>query len=90
MQDAFTGQPTRIRGPLPPGAEGRAALQDDHRRRLEALARLGEAAAECGLRQDSDRDLVLLKEDEVILPEGAGPECDPGAPALPAAPDEDL
>lgn len=72
MQDAFTGAPTRIRGPVLPDAAGRAALQDDHGRRLEALARLGEAAAQCGLRADTDRDLVLLKEDEVSLLEGAG------------------
>jgi len=74
MQDAFTRQPTRIRGSLLPDAAGRAAIQDDHRRRLEALARLGEAAVQCGLRADTDRDLVLLAEDEVILLEGAGPE----------------
>jgi len=74
MQDAFTARPTRIRGPVLPDAAGRAALQDDHGRRLEALARLGQAAAECGLRADTDRDLVLLKEDEVSLLEGAGPE----------------
>jgi len=74
MQDAFTGQPTRIQGPVLPDAAGRAALQDDHGRRLEALARLGEAAAQCGLRADTDRDLVLLKEDEVSLLEAAGPE----------------
>ncbi len=74
MQDAFTGQPTRIRGRTLPGADDRAALQYDHERRLEALARLGAAAAECGLRADSDRDLVVLAEDEVSLLEAAGPE----------------
>jgi len=74
MQDPFTGLPTRIRGRLLPGARERLCLQDDHRRRLEALARLGAAAAECGLRADSDRDLVLLAEDEVSLLEGAGAE----------------
>src|SRR5277367_2527259 len=74
MQDAFTGQPTCIRGAALPDAAGRAALQDDHGRRLEALARLGQAAVECGLRADSDRDLVLLEKDEVSLLEGAGPE----------------
>jgi hypothetical protein len=74
MHDAFTGQPTRIRGRSLPDPEGRAALQHDHERRLEALARLGAAAAECGLRADSDRDLVLLAEDEVSLLEGAGGE----------------
>jgi hypothetical protein len=74
MQDAFTGQPTRIRGTVLPDAAGRAAIQDDHERRLEALARLGSAASECDLRADTDRDLVLLAEDEVSLLEGAGPE----------------
>ena len=72
MQDAFTGQPTRIRGRTLPDAADRAALQHDHERRLEALARLGAAAAECGLRADSDRDLVLLAEDEVSLLEATG------------------
>ena len=72
MQDHFTGQPTRIQGRLLPGAEARRGLQHDHERRLAALARLGAAAAECGLRADSDRDLVLLAEDEVSLLEGAG------------------
>jgi hypothetical protein len=74
MQDAFTGRPTCIRGTVLPDAAGRAALQDDHERRLEALARLGSAAAECSLRADTDRDLVLLAEDEVSLLEGAGSE----------------
>jgi hypothetical protein len=74
MQDAFTGQLTCIRGATLTDGAGRAALQDDHERRLEALARLGAAAVECGLRADSDRDLVLLEEDEVSLLEGAGAE----------------
>ena len=74
MQDGFTGQITRIKGRFLPGAEDRAALQHDHERRLEALARLGAAAAECGLRADSDRDLVLLAEDEVSLLEASGGE----------------
>ncbi|MBX3751471.1 MAG: hypothetical protein KF897_15440 [Opitutaceae bacterium] len=72
MQDPFTDQPTYIRGRLLPGAVERSALQDNHERRLEALARLGAAAAECGLRADTDRDLVLLAEDEVSLLESAG------------------
>ena len=72
MQDAFTRQPTRIRGRALPSEHVRAALQDDHERRLEALARLGAAAAQCGLRADSDRDLVLLAEDEISLLEAAG------------------
>jgi hypothetical protein len=74
MQDHFTGQTTRIRGRHLPPEEDRRALQHDHERRLAALARLGAAAAECGLRADSDRDLVVLAEDEVALLEGAGGE----------------
>ncbi|MSU25037.1 MAG: hypothetical protein EXS32_14615 [Opitutus sp.] len=76
MQDAFTGQPTRIRGRTLPGAADRAALQHDHERRLAALARLGAAAAQCGVGEDSDRDLVTLGEDEVALLVGAGPAWD--------------
>jgi hypothetical protein len=67
MQDPFTGQRTFIEGRKFPSASERAALQDDHRRRLETFARLGTAAVECGLRADSDRDLALLAEDEVSL-----------------------
>ena len=74
MQDHFTGQLTRIQGRLLPGAEARRGLQYDHERRLAALDRVGAAATECGLRADSDRDLVLLAEDEVALLESAGPE----------------
>ncbi|PAW69114.1 MAG: hypothetical protein B9S34_00290 [Opitutia bacterium Tous-C1TDCM] len=76
MQDAFTGQPTVIQGRRLPGPEARACLQDDHERRLEALARLGAAAEKCDLRahSDPDRDLVLLAEDEVALLEHSGPE----------------
>src|SRR5580698_10587625 len=73
MEDAFTGQPTSILGSVLPDPARRAALQDDHQRRLEALARLGEAAAECNLRADTDRDLVLLAKDEVSLLEASGP-----------------
>jgi hypothetical protein len=72
MQDVFTGKPTRIQGRDLPDPVNDAALQDDHERRLEALARLGAAAEECGLRADSDLDLILLAEDEVILLEFAG------------------
>jgi hypothetical protein len=74
QEDPFTGQPTRIRGPLIPPQADRSALQDDHRRRLAALARVGAAAEKCGLRADTDRDLILLQEDEVSLLEAAGPE----------------
>ena len=72
MLDVFTRKTTRIQGRLLPGAGERAAVQDDHERRLESLARLRAAAEKCDLRADSDQDLVLLAEDEVILLEGAG------------------
>ncbi len=71
MQDAFTGKITHIQGRSLPGVRECAALQDDHERRLEALAELCARAEECGLRADSDRDLVLLAEDEVSLLEVA-------------------
>ena len=72
--DAFTGKTTRLRGRDFPGREEQAGLQHDHGRRLEALARLGAAAEECGVGADSDRDLVLLAEDEVSLLEAGGGE----------------
>jgi hypothetical protein len=72
MQDSFTGQPTRLRGARLPTAAERQGLQDDHRRRLEALDRLIAAAAECGVCADPGRDLVLLAEDEVSLLEVSG------------------
>ncbi len=74
MLDVFTRKTTRIQGRSLPGAGERAAIQDDHERRLESLARLGAAAEKCDLRADSDQDLVLLAEDEVSLLEGAGGE----------------
>lgn len=74
MQDLFAGKSACIRGRVRPGAPQRAALQDDHERRLEALARLGAAAAQCGAGADSDGDFVLLAADEVSLREGAGGE----------------
>jgi hypothetical protein len=73
MQDPFTRRPTRLRGAQLPTAAERHALQDDHRRRLEALDRLVAAAAECGVCADPGRDLVLLAEDEVSLLEVSGP-----------------
>ncbi|MES2693378.1 MAG: hypothetical protein V4773_07895 [Verrucomicrobiota bacterium] len=72
MQDVFTGKTTCIKGRALLGAEERDRLQDAHERRLEALGHLGAAAEECGLRTDSDRDLILLAEDEVSLLEVAG------------------
>ena len=74
--DPFTGKFTRIQGRTLPSDEERTRLQDDHERRLATLDRLGAAAEKCDLRahSDSDRDLVLLAEDEIALLEGAGPE----------------
>ena len=74
MQDPFTGFPTCLRGTCLPGAEERGRLQHDHERRLEALDQLGAAAEKCHLRPDSDCDLFLLAEDEVILLEPTGDE----------------
>jgi hypothetical protein len=74
MLDVFTRKTTRIQGRLLPGAGERDEIQDDHERRLASLARLRAAAEKCDLRSDSDQDLVLLAEDEVILLEGAGGE----------------
>ena len=74
MRDPFTGQETRIQGSVVPCAEDQARLQHDHERRLAALARLGAAAEKCSVRADSDRDLVLLAEDEVSLLESSGGE----------------
>ncbi|EIP98300.1 hypothetical protein OpiT1DRAFT_02755 [Opitutaceae bacterium TAV1] len=73
MQDPFTGRNTRLRGAALPGAAGCAALQDDHERRLEALARLRAAAAAVGIATDPDDDLVLFPEDELSLLRGADP-----------------
>ncbi len=71
--DPFTGRPTCIQGGrLPSEAEYRA-LQHDHRRRLEALARFGAAAARVGIGTDPDDDLVLWESDEIGLLAGADP-----------------
>jgi len=72
MQDAFTGQPTRLRGRTLPGQPERRAILDDYRRGLAALDRLGAAAAECGVRAHTDRDLVLAEAEELSLLEAAG------------------
>jgi len=72
--DPFTGKPTWLDGPRLPGADGQAAVLDGHRQRLRAFDQLGEKAAECGIRADKDRDLILVQEDEVGLLESTGPE----------------
>ncbi|HEY0945054.1 MAG TPA: hypothetical protein VGD81_07285 [Opitutaceae bacterium] len=69
--DPFTGRLTRLHGPALLSADENAALQDDHQRRLEALARLGAAAARVGIGTDPDDDLVLFPEDEISLLAGA-------------------
>lgn len=73
MQDPFTGRPTLIQGGRLPPPEDRRRLQHDHRRRLEALARLGAAASRVGIGTDPDDDLVLWEADEVALLAGADP-----------------
>jgi hypothetical protein len=72
--DPFSGRPTHLKGSRLPGEEGWAAVLDGHRQRLRALDQLGEKAAQCGIRTDQDRDLVLLHEDEVGLLEMTGGE----------------
>lgn len=73
MQDLFTGRETLLQGRILPDHGGRQRLQDDHRRRLEALDRLSACAAECGVTTDPDRDLVTLPEDAVSLLELGDP-----------------
>ena len=70
--DPFSGRPTRLTGARLPAAEGWAAVLDGHRQRLRALEQLGEKAAQCGIRADQDRALVLVREDEVSLLEATG------------------
>jgi hypothetical protein len=71
--DPFTGRPTCIQGGRLPSDEERRALQHDHRRRLEALARFGAAAARVGIGTDPDDDLVLWESDEIALLAQADP-----------------
>lgn len=71
--DPFTGRPTCIEGGRLPSEEDWGALRHDHGRRLEALARLGAAAARVGIGTDPDDDLVLWEADEIGLLAGADP-----------------
>lgn len=73
MQDPFTGRPTLLQGARLPSPEDRRRLQHDHRRRLEALARLGAAATRVGIGTHPDDDLVLWEADEVALLADADP-----------------
>jgi len=85
MQDPFTGQPTCIQGGRLPTDAERSALHDDHRRRLEALARFRTAAARVGIGTDPDDDLVHWAADEVGLLADADPwwhELDEAASAF--------
>lgn len=69
--DPFTGHSTHLQGPRLPGAEGWSAVLDGHGQRLRALDQLGQKAAQCGIRADPDRALVLAEADEVGLLEFA-------------------
>ena len=71
--DPFTGHPSHLQGPRLPGAEGWSAVLDGHGQRLRTLDQLGEKAAECGIRTDPDRALVIADADEVGLLELAEP-----------------
>ena len=73
MQDPFTGRASSLQGRVLPGTAERGRLQDAHRRRLEALARLSACAAQCGFTADPDRDLVTLPEDALSLLELSDP-----------------
>jgi hypothetical protein len=73
MQDPFTGRSTCIQGGRLPSGEEFRALQHDHGRRLEALARLRTAAARVGIGTDPDDDLVLWEADEIGLLASADP-----------------
>ncbi len=73
MQDPFTGRPTCIRGGHLPDEETWRALQHDHRRRLEALARFRAAAQKVGIGTYPDDDLVLWEPDEIGLLAAADP-----------------
>lgn len=72
--DPFSGNPTHLQGARLPGAAGWAAVLDGHRQRLRALDLLVEAAGQCGIRADQDRDFVLVADDEVSLLEAIGGE----------------
>jgi hypothetical protein len=65
--DLFTGRPSRVRGATLLEPSEHDALQHDHERRLEALARLRAAAACVGFGTDPDDDLVLSAEDDLSL-----------------------
>lgn len=73
MQDPFTGRSTCIQGGRLPSRETWSALQHDHRRRLEALTRFCQAAAQVGIGTYPDDDLVLWDADEIGLLAGADP-----------------
>ena len=74
MQDPLTGKATCLRGGRLPGPAEKARLLDGHWQRLRALDQLVEAAGQCGIVADQDRDFALLPEDELSLLEGAGGE----------------
>jgi hypothetical protein len=67
MQDPFTGRETCLKGRALPSPAERNRLLNDHGRRLEALARLSACAAQCGIAEDPDRDIVTLPEDQLSL-----------------------
>ena len=73
MQDPFTGKPTCLQGSRLPRPEEWSALQHDHGRRLEALARFSAAAAQVGIGTYPDDDLVLWDADEIGLLAAADP-----------------
>lgn len=72
MQDPFTGQATCLQGSTFPGETARLALLGGHWKRLRAFDLMVEAAGQCGIVADQDRDFAVLPEDDVSLLELAG------------------
>jgi hypothetical protein len=72
LHDPFSGRFTVIRGAKLPGKDDQAHLIHHYERGLEAIARLGAAAAQCSLTTDSERDLLLLPEDTLAILETEG------------------
>jgi len=72
MLDAFSKRPTFLEGSILPDENGKLAIISHHERRLETIARLCQAAAECGIATDSERDLLVIPEDEVSIWQSEG------------------
>ena len=72
QKDPFTGKDTCLQGDRLPSVSEWGDVLGHHRQRLRALDQLVQAAGECDIRADKDRDFVRLPEDEVSLLEMSG------------------